>query len=272
MANSFFNTVGGIFSNIFQGRNKNAIIVPPHKIFTGEFPEVVPKEKFYDYYYSWPQIKSSINPTAKKLLGAGIEITSNDERATEMLNKWCDIINFKQKLGAFVTDALITGDGFFEKQFTESRKTLSGKSLPVLGNIEQVPTKTFWKINRDPHAQFLKYVQLVDGAQNELSPEYIIHWAINNPDKVLSIMKRHFEKYGKILGFPDWVQFNYALKSWSSTIKKQFNNQFQCCPNQAEISHHILYKSKYPALSLNVNNGIALCKKCHNEVHGWKLA
>lgn len=182
MTNSFFNTVGSIFSNIFQGRNKNAIIVPPHKIFTGEFPEVVPKERFYDYYYSWPQIKSSINSTAKKLLGAGIEITSNDERATEMLNKWCDIINFKQKLGALVTDALITGDGFFEKQFTEPRKTLGKKTLPVLGNIEQIPTKTFWKINRDPHARVLKYVQLVDGAQNELAPEYIIHWAINNPD------------------------------------------------------------------------------------------
>jgi len=182
MTNSFFNTVGGIFSNIFQGRNKNAIIVPPHKIFTGEFPEVVPKEKFYDYYHSWPQIKSSVNSTAKKLLGAGIEITSNDEQATEMLNKWCDIINFKQKIGEFVTDTLITGDGFFEKQFTEPRKTLGGKTLPVLGNIEQIPTKTFWKINRDPHAQVLKYVQLVDGAQNELSPNHIIHWAINNPD------------------------------------------------------------------------------------------
>ena len=182
MTNSFFNTVGGIFSNIFQGRNKNAIIVPPHKIFTGEFPEVIPKEKFYDYYHSWPQIKSSINSIAKKLLGAGIEITTNDEQATEMLTKWCDIINFKQKLGAFVTDTLITGDGFFEKQFTEPRKALGGKILPVLGNIEQIPTKTFWKINRDPHAQVLKYVQLVDGAQNELAPEYIIHWDINNPD------------------------------------------------------------------------------------------
>jgi len=93
-----------------------------------------------------------------------------------MFTKCCDIINFKQKLDSFVTDTLITGDGFFEKQFTEPQKTLGGKTQPILGNIEQILTKTFWKINRDPHAQVLKHGQLVDGAQNKLSPEYIIHW------------------------------------------------------------------------------------------------
>ncbi len=93
---------------------------------------------------------------------------------------------------------------------------------------------------------------------------------MNNPEKYLIRDINRMQK----LGFPfkmDPYVYMYALLSWSATIKKQFNNQCQNCPSQSEISHHILHKSKYPALSLNVNNGIALCKNCHNEVHGWKL-
>ena len=111
-------------------------------------------------------------------------------------------------------------------------------------------------------------------------------WRKNNPEKFQLQVKRYeVNNRDKILqwqlnglkraGFPfkmDPYSYKFALKSWSKSIRKSFNNQCQICPNKSEISHHILHKSKYPALSLNVNNGIALCKKCHNEVHGWKMS
>jgi len=86
-------------------------------------------------------------------------------------------------------------------------------------------------------------------------------------------LNRNVKRLAK-LGLPfkmTSLEYQYAIHSWSQTVKKLHNNQCQNCYSQAEISHHILHKSKYPALSLNVNNGIALCKKCHNEVHGWKI-
>lgn len=63
----------------------------------------------------------------------------------------------------------------------------------------------------------------------------------------------------------------YKSKWYEKTIKKLGNGLCKVCNLKAEISHHIIHKSKYPALSLNVNNGIPLYKKCHYDVHGWGL-
>ncbi|KKN55050.1 hypothetical protein LCGC14_0586510 [marine sediment metagenome] len=63
-------------------------------------------------------------------------------------------------------------------------------------------------------------------------------------------------------------KYQYARRSWSENIKDR-DNVCQICGNKAEISHHIIHKSIYPQLSLNLNNGVGLCKNCHYEVHGW---
>lgn len=91
-------------------------------------------------------------------------------------------------------------------------------------------------------------------------PAKVLEWRING-------LRRN--------GFPlklNPYRYSWAIESWSKTIKQQFNNQCQCCSADAKISHHILHKSKYPALSLNINNGIALCKSCHAQVHGWNMS
>jgi len=83
--------------------------------------------------------------------------------------------------------------------------------------------------------------------------------------------KRSLEKYG----FPfkmDWKSYTWALSKWSKTIKNQFKNKCRVCGGVAEISHHLIYKSTECKLSLNINNGIALCKPCHAEVHGWNFS
>ncbi|MCA9828287.1 MAG: hypothetical protein KC444_07865, partial [Nitrosopumilus sp.] len=99
---------------------------------------------------------------------------------------------------------------------------------------------------------------------------YSTNWNKENPVRRLSIIKKCLKKQGFPLKM-DPFAYQHAITAWSASIKKRDSNQCQVCLSQADVSHHILHKSKYPALSLNINNGIALCNPCHNECHGWRL-
>lgn len=56
--------------------------------------------------------------------------------------------------------------------------------------------------------------------------------------------------------------------TWSKYVRHKNNNMCVVCENKNEIqAHHIFYKSKYPQLQHNLNNGITLCHTCHKEVH-----
>lgn len=46
---------------------------------------------------------------------------------------------------------------------------------------------------------------------------------------------------------------------------------FCWCGEKAIQVHHLFYRCFYPELSLNVNNGMPLCKQHHYEVHGKRL-
>lgn len=41
-------------------------------------------------------------------------------------------------------------------------------------------------------------------------------------------------------------------------------------PVAATTAHHIKHKNEYPELAYDVNNGRALCSKCHNRAHPEK--
>ncbi len=108
-------------------------------------------------------------------------------------------------------------------------------------------------------------------------------YRLENPEKVRDGKKRHRLMHPEMklasdiryltkLGFPHKLSpfaYRHALTAWSKTIKKLGNGLCQLCPNPATVAHHIIHKSKYPGLSLNVNNGIPLCNPCHYECHGW---
>ena len=94
-------------------------------------------------------------------------------------------------------------------------------------------------------------------------------WVKNNPEKRLKLQIKQLEKLGESFNVTS-NEYQYALQSWSKSIKKQDNNTCQCCGTTKKLnSHHIFYKSKYPQLSLNINNGITLCVWCHSELHGY---
>lgn len=41
-------------------------------------------------------------------------------------------------------------------------------------------------------------------------------------------------------------------------------------PVAATIAHHIKHRDEYPELQYRVDNGRALCEKCHNKAHPEK--
>lgn len=96
--------------------------------------------------------------------------------------------------------------------------------------------------------------------------QYHQNYALKHPEKILEFRIRSLEKYAIPLKLT-FKEYKSALISWAKTIKKRSN--YLCfCGNKAVNTHHIFHKAKYPKLSLNLNNGIALCLQHHNEAHG----
>jgi 5-methylcytosine-specific restriction endonuclease McrA len=54
---------------------------------------------------------------------------------------------------------------------------------------------------------------------------------------------------------------------WAREVRIVYNHSCAYCGSHKLSTHHIFYKSKYPGLKYNLNNGICLCLKCHIEVH-----
>jgi 5-methylcytosine-specific restriction endonuclease McrA len=96
-----------------------------------------------------------------------------------------------------------------------------------------------------------------------------VQWNKANKEKRLSILRKNTAKTAKAL---DINSFDYKMAhlAWAKLVRSR-DKTCQVCGNDAKQSHHILHKSKYPKLALVTNNGIALCKECHSEVHGWSI-
>jgi len=90
---------------------------------------------------------------------------------------------------------------------------------------------------------------------------------MNNPEKVILFHSKHMIKLGICLGMSG-SEYTIKLNKWSLDIKYKDNWICQSCGSTKELNaHHIFHKAKYPNLSLNLNNGITLCYKCHRETH-----
>ncbi len=164
---TFNSLLGGIV------RKKNATIVGPSKQLVGEFP-TVDFERLYQYYHHWDQIKTAVDVMHQKFRGSGIEIKTNNEYFNTLVEKWWDITNSEKKWSQFIYSLLITGSAIMELQFTPDGR---------LGNEEQIPMQTIYRLFRDQFGNELKIVQIVDGVFKELDPEFFIHHTINNPDR-----------------------------------------------------------------------------------------
>ena len=101
------------------------------------------------------------------------------------------------------------------------------------------------------------------------NPEYNKKWNKNNPE----YKKELIEKLGKEFNMTS-NEYRNAIEWWSYNIKhmvkdnKIIKKLCKYCGSTKNINaHHIFFKSTYPQLSLNTNNGIPLCDDCHHELH-----
>lgn len=58
----------------------------------------------------------------------------------------------------------------------------------------------------------------------------------------------------------------YEYKKWMYLVQKRDSFQCQCCGRRSDLEvHHILPYSYYIDKRLDINNGITLCRNCHNS-------
>jgi 5-methylcytosine-specific restriction endonuclease McrA len=75
--------------------------------------------------------------------------------------------------------------------------------------------------------------------------------------EILRLMRGYNEVSQPIITVPEW-----------GILIKDKQRECQVCGNKDNLhAHHILYRSNYPLLRYNINNGITLCVNCHAEVH-----
>ena len=87
------------------------------------------------------------------------------------------------------------------------------------------------------------------------------------PEVKLASTKKSLTKFGKPFNLK-WDEYAWALLAWGKTVRKIHGAKCGVCgSNEGLNTHHILFKTYFPELSLNENNGIPLCKVHHKEVH-----
>jgi 5-methylcytosine-specific restriction endonuclease McrA len=117
------------------------------------------------------------------------------------------------------------------------------------------------KIWEDQHQQELKdYKKNWDKNNQDKIQKSRQKWKEKNPEKLLESWK----KYRPVFGIA------WGLISWSKSVRKRHNHICQVCGKPATLARHLFFRSLYPKLQFNLNNGIPLCRNCHAEIH-WPL-
>ena len=65
------------------------------------------------------------------------------------------------------------------------------------------------------------------------------------------------------------IRSSRKMKAWRRAVLAKYGAVCQKCNQQKGqmISHHIFSFAKYPGIRADVNNGIVLCKDCHDKFH-----
>jgi len=93
------------------------------------------------------------------------------------------------------------------------------------------------------------------------------HYAQHFPEIQFKSKMNSLNKYGKLFDMSTY-EYKYALIYWSKTIKKLDTDMCKNCSSKYNLhAHHIQPKSEYPKLSLDIDNGLTLCTKCHYKLH-----
>ena len=149
------------------------------------------------------------------------------------------------------------------KRYRESHKELTslrGKKY-YQKNKEQVKqNKEKNKAKRREH-----YLQV--GREYNKSPAgnaSVRKYQKDNPEKRLKLQINYLKRLGKLFDMDTW-EMAWALQDWSRSVRKR---QSRCiCGKKATLAHHCWPKRFFPENSLELDNGLSMCKKCHAEAH-----
>ena len=162
----------------------------------------------------------------------------------------CVICNKREHYKRF----LIWGDPFY----VDIRNKIWNKQCNICGNdvlCKGLCSKHY--ANERYKVNFIKHIKSVR------------KWQKLNPEKEFKYSMNHFEKYGKYFNLSS-MEYLYALQLWSKLVKKLDNFMCKNCDSTENLNaHHIMPKNDFPELSLDLSNGVTLCKKCHEEIHGF---
>lgn len=151
-----------------------------------------------------------------------------------------------------------------DKKYYEKIKTMTEFKLK-----KKLYGQEYYQKNKEHHNLIMKKHRAKPEVKKQ-NAEYNKKYQQENPDIVLKNIRNHLNRLGKHHDLK-WHQFLDQLRGWSEIIHKDNNETCQICFEPSQEAHHILHKSKYPQLTFNRNNGIALCQKCHNQAHGKML-
>lgn len=124
-------------------------------------------------------------------------------------------------------------------------------------------SKLYYKDNKDKLSEWHKNDYLHN---RDIILERSKKWKDSNPNLQFKYHWKHLSKLSKFFDLSS-MNYKHALQSWSISVKNKDKMCQVCNSKDNLISHHILHKLKYPQLSLNLNNGVTLCRYCHHEAH-----
>jgi len=141
----------------------------------------------------------------------------------------------------------------------ERRENLTPEQIEKerLRNKQRTDNGEFKNDNKTPEA--IEKDKLYGAIWRKNNPTYQSDWAKNNPVSIYKSAKKYAEKHSSFYTKMD-------LKAWGGVIKHIWNNCIICGSTEKLEAHHVKPRAQFPELALEIDNGITLCKKCHNEI------
>lgn len=100
-------------STIYEGKQPEAKIA--NSQFHREQPQLVTFKQLLDYHNKTPQLQISVSSYRELITGTEMIISSENDKATELIEEWNRKTNFYDKFENLTSTILITGNGILEK-------------------------------------------------------------------------------------------------------------------------------------------------------------
>lgn len=143
-----------------------SIVIGGVKQFVGEKPDIT-FDQLWKYYLDDPTIQNAINSFRDHIAGSGFYVTANNNRAVNIVNEFCDGIDFDSILYDLVGEMLVCGNSFLEML-----------TPTMLEDLERVQITTIKKMERDPFGNPVAIIQEIDGIERKLDPNNFIHFKL----------------------------------------------------------------------------------------------